>query len=244
LLDDLLHLIKVSKNDAIKAVLPYEKDFLDKSVWIIGGDGWAYDIGFGGLDHVLASKEDVNILVLDTEVYSNTGGQSSKASQAGSIAKFTASGKTSAKKNLATMAMVYGHVYVAQISLGANYMQTIKALKEAEEYHDGPSLVIAYSPCIEHNIHGGLAISTSVQKKAVESGYFPIFRYDPRLVEQGKSPLSLDCKEPDFDKYRDFLMQETRFSALPTVNPDNAEAILTSSMHHAKQRWELIKRFG
>jgi pyruvate-ferredoxin/flavodoxin oxidoreductase len=224
--------------------LKYEADLIDKSVWIIGGDGWAYDIGFGGLDHVLASSEDVNILVLDTEVYSNTGGQSSKSSQAGSIAKFTASGKTQAKKNLATMAMVYGHVYVAQISLGANYMQTIKALKEAEDYHDGPSLVIAYSPCVNHDIKGGLTVATSVQKKAVESGYFPIFRYDPRLVGQGKSPLTLDCKDPDFTKFREFLMEETRFSNLPMVNPDHAEEILTASAHHAQQRWELIKRFG
>jgi len=243
-LPDFVKLLKASKNEAIKEVLKYENDLLDKSVWIIGGDGWAYDIGFGGLDHVLASNEDVNILVLDTEVYSNTGGQSSKSSQAGSIAKFTASGKTQAKKNLATMAMVYGHVYVAQISLGANYMQTIKAIKEAEEYHDGPSLIIAYSPCVAHDIKGGLAVATSVQKKAVESGYFPIFRYDPRLVGQGKSPLSLDCKEPDFSKYREFLMQETRFSTLPVVNPDHAEEILSSSARHAQQRWELIKRFA
>ena len=241
---DLIAHIKASKNEAIKETLKYENDFVDKSVWIIGGDGWAYDIGFGGLDHVLASNEDVNILVLDTEVYSNTGGQSSKSSQAGSIAKFTASGKTQAKKNLATMAMVYGHVYVAQISLGANYMQTIKALKEAEEYHDGPSLVIAYSPCVAHDIKGGLAVATSVQKKAVESGYFPIFRYDPRAVVQGKSPLTLDCKEPDFSKYREFLMQETRFSNLPVVNAEHAEEILTASARHAQQRWELIKRFG
>ena len=244
LLPDLIAKIKVSSNDEVKEVLKYENDLLDKSVWIIGGDGWAYDIGFGGLDHVLASNEDVNILVLDTEVYSNTGGQSSKSSQAGSIAKFTASGKTQAKKNLATMAMVYGHVYVAQISLGANYMQTIKAIKEAEEYHDGPSLVIAYSPCVAHDIKGGLAVATSVQKRAVESGYFPIFRYDPRLVSQGKSPLTLDCKEPDFSKYREFLMQETRFSTLPTVNPEHAEDILNASARHAQQRWELIKRFA
>ncbi len=242
--NDLIAAIKASKNEAVKEVLKYEADLIDKSVWIIGGDGWAYDIGFGGLDHVLASSEDVNILVLDTEVYSNTGGQSSKSSQAGSIAKFTASGKTQAKKNLATMAMVYGHVYVAQISLGANYMQTIKALKEAEDYHDGPSLVIAYSPCVNHDIKGGLTVATSVQKKAVESGYFPIFRYDPRLTGQGKSPLILDCKDPDFTKFREFLMEETRFSNLPMVNPDHAEEILNASARHAQQRWELIKRFG
>lgn len=243
-LPELLQKIRDSKNEDIKKSLAYEQDFLDKSVWIIGGDGWAYDIGYGGLDHVLASREDVNILVLDTEVYSNTGGQSSKSSQAGSIAKFTASGKVGAKKNLATMAMVYGHVYVAQISMGANYMQTIKAIKEAEEYHDGPSLVIAYSPCIAHDIKGGLALSTSQQKKAVESGYFPIFRYDPRNVLKGISPLSLDCKEPDFNKYREFLMMETRFANLPVVNPEHAENILNSSAKHAQYRWEQLKRFG
>jgi pyruvate-ferredoxin/flavodoxin oxidoreductase len=242
--NEMVDKIKSSKVESIKQVLQYEKDLIDKSVWIIGGDGWAYDIGFGGLDHVLASSEDVNILVLDTEVYSNTGGQSSKASQAGSISKFTASGKVQAKKNLATMAMVYGHVYVAQISLGANYMQTVKALKEAEDYHDGPSLIIAYSPCVAHDIKGGLAIATSVQKKAVESGYFPIFRYDPRLVREGKSPLILDCKDPDFTKYRDFLMQETRFSSLPTINPEHAEQLLNSSAEHARYRWEQIKKFA
>jgi pyruvate-ferredoxin/flavodoxin oxidoreductase len=240
--DRLITLIKMSKNQNIKEVLPFEADILDKSVWIIGGDGWAYDIGYGGLDHVLASKEDVNILILDTEVYSNTGGQSSKSSPAGSIAKFTASGKTSGKKNLAAMAMQYSHVYVAQVSLGANMMQTIKAIKEAEDYHDGPSLIIAYSPCIEHNIKGGLANANTQEKRAVESGYFPIFRYDPRLTEVGKSPLQIDQKDPDFSKYREFLMEETRFSALPGINPENAEGLLIKNETMAKYRWEQLKK--
>ena len=240
--DRMVELIKASSNKAIQVVLPFEGDILDKSVWIIGGDGWAYDIGYGGLDHVLASKEDVNILILDTEVYSNTGGQSSKSSPTGSIAKFTASGKTTGKKNLAAMAMQYGHVFVAQISLGANMMQTIKAIKEAEDYHDGPSLIIAYSPCIEHNIKGGLANANTQEKRAVESGYFPIFRYDPRLPEMGKSPLQIDQKDPDFSKYREFLMEETRFSALPGINPDAAEELLIKSENMAKYRWEQLKR--
>ena len=243
-LPDLIAKIKASKDEAVKETLKFERDFLDKSVWIVGGDGWAYDIGYGGLDHVLASEDDVNILVLDTEVYSNTGGQSSKSSQTGSIAKFTASGKTQAKKNLAMMAMAYGHVYVAQVCIGANYMQTVKAIKEAESYHGGPSLIIAYSPCTNHGIKGGMSISTSVEKAAVESGYFPIFRYDPRLEAEGKSPLTLDCKEPDFTKFRSFVMNETRFSMLPIVNPDHAEELLTKSERLAKYRWDHIKKYG
>ena len=206
-------------------MLQYERDLQDKSVWIIGGDGWAYDIGYGGLDHVLANEEDVNILVLDTEVYSNTGGQSSKSSQTGSIAKFTASGKQTAKKNLALIAMSYGNVYVAQIALGANPLAAIKALKEAESY-DGPSLIITYSPCVNHGIKGGLSNSMLQEKKAVASGYFPIFRYDPRLAKEGKSPLIIDMSEPDYSKFREFVMTETRFSQLPHVNPEQANNCL------------------
>ncbi len=220
---ELVKLVKASKNEEVKEVLAYERDLADKSVWIIGGDGWSYDIGYGGLDHVIANEEDVNILVLDTEVYSNTGGQSSKSSQTGSIAKFTASGKTTAKKNLALIAMSYGNVYVAQISLGANPIAAIKALKEAESY-DGPSLVICYAPC----------------------GYFPIFRYDPRNEAEGKPALTLDYngKEPDFSKLREFVMTETRFSQLPRVNPANAEELLTKCENYAKARYERIKKFG
>ena len=243
IVDNLVALVKASKDEDVKGVLAYERDLVDKSVWIIGGDGWSYDIGYGGLDHVIANEEDVNILVLDTEVYSNTGGQSSKSSQTGSIAKFTASGKTTAKKNLALMAMTYGHVYVAQIALGANPMAAIKALKEAESYN-GPSLIICYAPCANHGIKGGLSNSMKVEKAAVACGYFTTFRYDPRLALEGKPALTLDCKEPDFTKFRDFVMGETRFSQLPRVNPEHAEELLTKSENYAKLRWERIKKYG
>jgi pyruvate-ferredoxin/flavodoxin oxidoreductase len=243
IIPELVKLVKVSKDNAVKEVLIYERDLLDKSVWIIGGDGWSYDIGYGGLDHVLANNADVNVLVLDTEVYSNTGGQSSKSSQTGSIAKFTASGKEGAKKNLALMAMAYGHVYVAQISLGANPMKAIQAMQEAESYN-GPSLIICYSPCVNHGIQGGLANSFDVERKAVESGYFTTFRFDPRKVAEGKSPLTLDCAEPDFSKFREFVMRETRFNMLPQVNPAHAEELLQKSQDLAKDRWEKIKKLG
>ncbi len=243
LLPHLVELVKASKDKQIKEVLAYERDLLDKSVWIIGGDGWSYDIGYGGLDHVIANDQDVNILVLDTEVYSNTGGQSSKSSQTGSIAKFTASGKTGEKKNLALIAMSYGHVYVAQISLGANPAKAIQALKEAESY-DGPSLIICYSPCANHGIKGGLSNSMKVEKKAVECGYFVPFRYDPRNLEKGLPALTLDAKEPDFSKFREFVMGETRFSQLPIVNPTHAEELLNKSERCAKERYERIKKFG
>ncbi len=240
---ELMKLVDASKVESVKELKLYQRDLVDKSVWIIGGDGWSYDIGYGGVDHVLANEADVNILVLDTEVYSNTGGQASKSSQTGSINKFTASGKKEAKKNLALMAMAYGHVYVAQIALGANPAKAIQALKEAESY-DGPSLVICYCPCAEQHIKGGLVNSIKEEKKAVECGYFTTFRYDPRLKEEGKSPLTLDCPEPDFSKLRDFVMQETRFSQLPLVNPEHAEELLNKTEKYAKQRWENIKKFG
>ena len=243
IIPELVKLVKASKDEEVKGVLTYERDLLDKSVWIIGGDGWGYDIGYGGLDHVLANDQDVNVLLLDTEVYSNTGGQSSKSSQTGSIAKFTASGKTGEKKNLALMAMAYGHVYVAQIALGANPMKAIQAMKEAESYH-GPSLIICYAPCANHGIKGGLSNSMKVEKAAVESGYFTTFRYDPRNVAEGKPGLTLDCKEPDFSKFREFVMGETRFSQLPKVNPEHAEELLQKSERCAKERWERIKKFG
>ena len=243
IIPELVKLVKASKDEEVKGVLAYERDLLDKSVWIVGGDGWGYDIGYGGLDHVIANDQDVNILLLDTEVYSNTGGQSSKSSQTGSIAKFTASGKTGEKKNLALMAMSYGHVYVAQIALGANPMKAIQAMKEAESYN-GPSLIICYAPCANHGIKGGLSNSMKVEKAAVESGYFTTFRYDPRLLAQGKPALQLDCKEPDFSKFREFVMGETRFSQLPKVNPEHAEELLQKSERCAKERWERIKKFG
>ena len=232
--------VKDSKDKAIKEVLEYERDLIDKSVWIIGGDGWAYDIGYGGLDHVLASEDDVNIMCLDTEVYSNTGGQSSKSSQTGSIAQFTASGKKTRKKNLALMAMSYGNVYVAQIALGANPMKAIQAMKEAESYN-GPSLIICYAPCINQGIKGGLVNSIETEKEAVECGYFTTFRYDPR---KGENALELDCKEPDFTKFREFILKETRYSQLPKVNSEHYEELFTKSEEAAKERWMRIKRFG
>ena len=235
--------VKESKDEAIKEVLLFERDLVDKSVWIVGGDGWAYDIGYGGLDHVLASEDDVNVMCLDTEVYSNTGGQSSKSSQTGSIAQFTASGKKTRKKNLALMAMSYGTVYVAQIALGANPMKAIQAFKEAESYN-GPSLIICYAPCINQGIKGGLVNSIATEKEAVECGYFTTFRYDPRKLEEGKPALELDCKEPDFTKFREFILKETRYSQLPKVNPEHYEELFTKSELAAKDRWERIKKFG
>ena len=240
---ELVALVKASKSEKVKEVLAYERDLQDKSVWIVGGDGWSYDIGYGGLDHVIANEEDVNILVLDTEVYSNTGGQSSKSSQTGSIAKFTAAGKLTPKKNLALIAMSYGTVYVAQIALGSNPVKAIKALKEAESYN-GPSLIICYAPCANHGIKGGLSNSMKQEKKAVECGYFQLFRYDPRLVAEGKPGLSIDMPEPDYSKFREFIMTETRFSQLPKVNPAHAEELLTKAEKYAKDRWERIKKFG
>lgn len=208
-----------------------DEDLISKSIWIVGGDGWAYDIGYGGLDHVLANNLNVNVLVLDTEVYSNTGGQSSKSSQAASIAKFAAGGKTTAKKDLGQIAMAYGHVYVAQISMGANKAQTLKALKEAESY-DGPSLIIAYSPCAEHGIKGGLANHQRTQAKAVECGYLDLYRYDPRKEQ----PLTIDSKEPDFDKMLDFMMCETRYAQLPKLKGETAYEMFEKTKKDAMKR--------
>ncbi|TFG82507.1 MAG: pyruvate:ferredoxin (flavodoxin) oxidoreductase, partial [Erysipelotrichales bacterium] len=239
LVKKLTELVNASKSPKVLALKAFERDFVSNSVWIIGGDGWAYDIGYGGLDHVIANDLDVNILVLDTEVYSNTGGQSSKSSQAGSIAKFTSGGKTTAKKDLGQIAMAYGHVYVASISMGSNRMQTIKAMKEAEAYK-GPSLILAYAPCIEHGIKGGLSNHQATQKKAVECGYWTLYRFNPALEQ----PLTIDSKEPDFTKFRDFLLTETRFNQLPIVNPDNAEELLSKTESDAVKRYTRLARLA
>lgn len=233
--DALVAQIEASANEPIKELLTVKGDLVTASQWIIGGDGWAYDIGYGGLDHVIANNENVNILVLDTEIYSNTGGQSSKSSQAASIAKFTAGGKTGAKKDLAQIAMAYGHVYVAQISLGANPMQAIKAMREAESYN-GPSLIIAYAPCNEQHIKGGLVNSNRQEKWAVECGYFNLLRYDPRLADEGKNPLVIDSKAPNYDKFREFLLSENRYSQLLKVNPEHAEELYEKCLADAKRR--------
>jgi pyruvate-ferredoxin/flavodoxin oxidoreductase len=205
-----------------------------KSVWIVGGDGWAYDIGFGGLDHVLASGRNVNVLVLDTEVYSNTGGQSSKATPLGAVAKFAAGGKPTGKKDLAMMAMSYGNVYVAQIAMGASDRQTVQAFLEAESY-DGPSLIIAYSHCIAHGIN--MAKGMDQQRLATETGYWPLFRYDPRLKEQGKNPFQLDSKAPK-GAFRDYAYNETRYRMLAQSNPEQAEILLKEAQEAVYERWQ------
>ncbi len=218
-----------------------DADFLaKKSVWIFGGDGWAYDIGFGGLDHVIAMGEDVNILVFDTEVYSNTGGQQSKATPTGAIAKFAAAGKGGKKKDLAQIAMSYGHVYVAQVAIGADYNQTIKAITEAESYH-GPSIIIAYAPCINHGIKGGLTAGIHEEKKAVEAGYWHIFRFNPELRKEGKNPFTLDSKAPTGD-YREFLLNEVRFASLAKAMPERADELFKAAEESARDKYESLVR--
>ncbi len=230
------------ENCKVKELLQYKQYLVKQSNWIFGGDGWAYDIGYGGLDHVIANEEDVNILVLDTEVYSNTGGQSSKSARTGSIAKFTASGKPNKKKDLANIAMSYGHVYVASVCHGANQQQLVKALKEAESY-PGPSLIIAYSPCIAHGIQGGLGNSQLESKLATECGYWPIFRYDPRLEAEGKNPFQLDSKEPNWNLYHDFLLRETRYNQLSKINPEKAQELLDENLKEAQRRYKVYQRY-
>jgi pyruvate-ferredoxin/flavodoxin oxidoreductase len=210
-----------------------------KSIWIFGGDGWAYDIGYGGLDHVLGSGEDVNVLVLDTEVYSNTGGQSSKSTPTAAIAKFAASGKRVRKKDLGRMAMTYGHVYVAQVAMGADKNQLLKALQEAEA-HKGPSLVIAYAPCINHGIKAGMGKTQDQTKKAVEAGYWHLYRYNPDLFDQGKNPFSLDSKEPK-TSFKDFLASEVRYASLKQEFPDIADALFDQAEREARQRYNAYK---
>lgn len=218
-----------------------EKDFLSKkSQWIFGGDGWAYDIGFGGLDQVLASGQDINVLVLDTEVYSNTGGQASKATPKGSIAQFASGGKQLKKKDLGSMIMSYGYVYVAQIALGADYNQTLKAITEAESY-EGPSLIIAYAPCISHGIRSGLGSSPHEEDKAVKSGYWHLYRFNPALTTENKNPFQLDSREPTLS-YREFLAGEIRYDALQKLHPKKAEQLFTQAGEDAKKRYEYMKR--
>ena len=223
-----------------KEILDQKEYLSKKSVWIFGGDGWAYDIGFGGVDHVLASGEDVNIFVFDTEVYSNTGGQASKASNIGQVAQFAAAGKAVAKKSLAEIAMQYGYVYVAQIAMGANMNQTLKAISEAEAYH-GPSLIIAYAPCEMHSIKGGMANCQSEMKKAVDCGYWNLFRYNPALEAEGKNPFTLDSKAPA-GGYQEFLMNEARYSALTRSFPERAQELFAQNEAAAKKRYEHLKR--
>ena len=239
--DEVVAAVKASSNEAVKELLDYERDLVGKSVWIVGGDGWAYDIGYGGLDHVLANDLNVNVLVLDTEVYSNTGGQASKSSQAASIAKFAAGGKATSKKDLGQIAMAYGHVYVASIAMGANKNQTLKAIKEAESY-DGPSLIIAYSPCAEHGIKGGLSNHQKTQAKAVECGYVTLYRFDPRNEEK---PLTIDSKAPDFDKFFDFILSETRYNQLPKLKGEaTAYEMFEKTKKDAMRRYDRLVKLS
>jgi len=231
-------LAKVKESWAADLASAADEGLVKKSVWIIGGDGWAYDIGFGGLDHVLASGRNVNVLVLDTELYSNTGGQASKATPFGSIAKFAMSGKDIGKKDLGMIAMSYGYVYVAQVALGANYLQTIKALREAESY-DGPSIVIAYSHCINHGIE--MSKGLSQQKLMTEGGVWPLYRYDPRLVGQGKNPFQLDSREPDEPKIAQYMYNEVRFKSLRDSNPERAADLLERQKAMVARRWKEYK---
>ncbi|MCC8154408.1 MAG: pyruvate:ferredoxin (flavodoxin) oxidoreductase [Tannerellaceae bacterium] len=226
-----------------KEIASLSKYLIKQSQWIIGGDGASYDIGFGGLDHVIASGRNVNILVLDTEVYSNTGGQSSKATPVGAIAKFAAAGKRVRKKDLGLMATTYGYVYVAQIAMGANQAQTLKAIREAEAY-DGPSLIIAYSPCINHGLRAGMGKSQQEQKDAVECGYWHLWRYNPALEAEGQNPFSLDSKEPDWSKFQDFLKGEVRFSSLMKQYPQEAAEIFAAAQDNALWRYNNYKRLA
>lgn len=239
--DRLVSVLEKCDCDSAKAILA-EKDYLSKkSQWIFGGDGWAYDIGFGGLDHVLASGRNVNVLVFDTEVYSNTGGQASKATQTGAVAKFAAAGKSIKKKDLAGMAMNYGYVYVAHVAMGADMNQCIKAISEAEAY-DGPSLIIAYAPCINHGIKSGMSTSMEEEKKAVKAGYWHLYRYNPTLKSEGKNPFVIDSKAPDTEEYINFLMGEVRYNSLMTQNPERAEELFDSAVENAKNRYDYLKK--
>jgi pyruvate-ferredoxin/flavodoxin oxidoreductase len=224
-----------------KEIMDIKQYLIKKSIWMFGGDGWAYDIGYGGLDHVLASGEDINMLVLDTEVYSNTGGQASKSTPIGAVAKFAASGKRIRKKDLGMMAMSYGYVYVAQVSMGANQGQYFRALKEAEAY-PGPSLIIAYAPCINHGLRAGMGKSQEQGKLAVESGYWHLYRHNPLLEKEGKNPFILDSKEPKWDEFQNFLNSEVRYTSLKKSFPAEATELFQAAQDNAKWRYESYKR--
>ncbi|MBO7076882.1 MAG: pyruvate:ferredoxin (flavodoxin) oxidoreductase, partial [Bacteroidales bacterium] len=241
--DKLVPMMEKCGCDVSKSLLALKQFIPARSQWIFGGDGASYDIGYGGLDHVLASGENVNILVLDTEVYSNTGGQSSKATPVGAIAKFAASGKKIRKKDLGMMAMSYGYVYVAQVAMGASPVQYMNAIKEAEAY-DGPSLIIAYAPCINHGLKAGMGLSQKEEKLAVECGYWHLYRFNPALEEQGKNPFTLDSKEPDWTKFQDFLKGEVRFASLYKLFPESAAELLAKTEEFAKVRLNTYKRLA
>ncbi|MCU7865849.1 MAG: pyruvate:ferredoxin (flavodoxin) oxidoreductase, partial [Candidatus Thiodiazotropha sp. (ex Lucinoma borealis)] len=223
-----------------RSLLAVADNLAKKSVWLVGGDGWAYDIGYGGVDHVLSTGRNVNILLLDTETYSNTGGQTSKATPLGAVAKFSAGGKPTNKKDIALMAMAYGNVYVAQVAFGAKDVHTLRIFLEAESY-DGPSLIICYSPCIAHGVD--LSNNIRQQELAVDSGHWPLFRYDPRRSEKGENPLKMDSKEPSIP-YRDFASTETRFSVLQRTHPEASERFLRQAQQQIKTRYQLYEQLA
>ena len=227
--------------DKCQEILKYKDHIIKRSQWIVGGDGASYDIGYGGLDHVIASGEDVNILVLDTEVYSNTGGQASKSTPLGAIAKFAAAGKRVRKKDLGMIATTYGYVYVAQIAMGADQAQTLKAIREAEAYH-GPSLIIAYAPCINHGLKAGMGKSQAEEEKAVACGYWHLWRYNPELEKEGKNPFQLDSKEPNWDNFKDFLKGEVRYSSVMKQYPAEADELFNAAEENAKWRYKSYLR--
>ncbi|MDO4368791.1 MAG: pyruvate:ferredoxin (flavodoxin) oxidoreductase [Bacteroidales bacterium] len=241
--EKIVPMMKECNCDICKQLLEYKDLLVPRSQWIIGGDGWAYDIGYGGLDHVLASGENVNVLVLDTEVYSNTGGQSSKSTPAGAVAKFATSGKKIRKKDLGMMAMSYGYVYVAQVAMGASQAQFLNAIKEAEA-HNGPSLIIAYAPCINHGLKAGMGHSQKEEKNAVECGYWHLYRFNPDLEAEGKNPFTLDSKEPDWSKFQDFLKGEVRYASLSKTFPNEAAELFKLTEEFAKIRLESYKRLA
>ena len=224
-------------------VLQNKEYLTKKSVWAFGGDGWAYDIGFGGIDHVLAQNRDINVLVMDTEVYSNTGGQSSKSTPTAAVAKFAAGGKEVKKKDLGAIAMSYGYIYVAQVAMGYDQAQTLKAIREAESY-PGPSIVIAYCPCLEHGIKAGMSCTQTEMKKAVECGYWHLYRYDPRRIAEGKNPFQIDSPEPDSSKMMDYLKGENRYAALQINFPDRAQRLYEKTIQDAKDRYAKYRKMA
>ncbi|MEI7897676.1 MAG: pyruvate:ferredoxin (flavodoxin) oxidoreductase [bacterium] len=240
---ELIPMLTKENNALAKELLNLRQYLVKKSIWIIGGDGWAYDIGYGGLDHVIASGEDINILVLDTEVYSNTGGQASKSTPVGAIAKFAASGKKVRKKDLGAMAMTYGYVYVSQVSMGANNSQLFRAVKEAESYN-GPSLIIAYAPCINHGLKLGMGKVEEEMDRAVATGYWQLYRYNPVNGNEGRNPFTLDSKEPDWGGFQDFLTSEVRYSSLQKMFPEDAEELFKAAEDNAKWRYNHYKRLA
>ncbi len=239
----LLPMLEACGCDDCKELLSMKDYLVKKSQWIIGGDGWGYDIGFGGVDHVIASGMDVNILIVDTEVYSNTGGQSSKATPIGAVAKFASSGKRIRKKDIGAMAMTYGYVYVAQVSIGASQNQLLNVIKEAEAYH-GPSLIIAYAPCINHGIKGGMTRTQTVGKEAVACGYWHLWHFNPDLEKEGKNPFVYDSKEPDWSKFQDFLMKEVRYTSLMKTFPTEAGELFKAAEENAKWRYATYQRLA